>query len=353
MKTEKQRAFIIRILYYIILLGAVYIAIKFILPLLMPFVIGLIIAMTFRPSIDFLEKKFKIKRIIVSVVLLLLFYGVIGVIISFAGIRIVVFVKDLVSKLPALYENAILPALEALTNDLVAYAPGIEIYLENFMNDLSSSIVSTLKEASSTILSLITGFAGYLPSLLISLVFTIVSSFFFTIDYYRMGNFIMKQFDGSKKDMVVRLKANVIGTLGKFVKAYASIISITFLELSIGFWILKIPTPFFFGFLVALVDILPILGTGGVLIPWAIVYFLLGKTNYGIGMLLLYIVITVVRQSIEPKIVGKQIGLHPIVTLLLMFVGVQLMGLLGLLLLPIIATILVKLNDEGAIHLFK
>lgn len=353
MKTEKQRAFIIKILYYIILLGAVYIAIKFILPLLMPFVIGLIIAMIFRPSIDFLEKKLKIKRIIVSIVLLVLFYSVLGAVISFAGMRIVVFIKDLVYKIPALYENSILPALETLTNDIVTRYPNVEVYLESFMEDISSSIVSTLKEASSKILSIITGFASYLPSLLISLIFTVVSSFFFTIDYYRMGEFIMKQFDDNKKKMVVRLKANVIGALGKFIKAYASIISITFLELSIGFWILRVPTPFFFGFLVALVDILPILGTGGVLIPWAIILFLLGKTKFGVGMLLLYLVITVVRQSIEPKIVGNQIGLHPIVTLLLMFVGVQLMGLLGLLLLPIIATILVKLNDEGAIHLFK
>ncbi len=92
--------------------------------------------------------------------------------------------------------------------------------------------------------------------------------------------------------------------------------------------------------MVAIIDILPILGTGAILLPWSIIAFILGNYKIGIGILLLYIVITAVRQTIEPKIVGQQIGLHPIVTLLLMYVGAQLMGVLGLLLLPIIATII-------------
>lgn len=98
---------------------------------------------------------------------------------------------------------------------------------------------------------------------------------------------------------------------------------------------------------------MPILGTGSILVPWSIIAFIMGNTKIGIGMLVLYILITVVKQIIEPKIVGQQIGLHPIITLILMYVGVNLMGLLGLLALPILATILVKLNNEGSIRLFK
>ena len=80
---------------------------------------------------------------------------------------------------------------------------------------------------------------------------------------------------------------------------------------------------------------------------------ILGNTKIGIGILIIYIVITVVRQTVEPKIVGQQIGLHPIITLILMYIGAQLMGVLGLFILPIMATIVKKLNDEGTIHLFK
>jgi sporulation integral membrane protein YtvI len=225
--------------------------------------------------------------------------------------------------------------------------------VDDFMNNIGASTLGYLKDASSTILGKITDFAGQLPSLLIKLIFTIVSSFFFTIDYYRISTFLILQFKGERREMLLKLKDNGIGTLGKFIRAYAAIISITFVELSVGFWIIGIPNPLFFGALVALIDIMPILGTGAVLLPWSVISFILGNTKVGIGMLLLYITITAVRQAIEPKIVGQQIGLHPIVTLILMYVGAQLMGVLGLLLLPIIATLLVKLNKEGSIHLFK
>lgn len=98
---------------------------------------------------------------------------------------------------------------------------------------------------------------------------------------------------------------------------------------------------------------MPILGTGAVLIPWVILSFAFGNTSFAIGMLILYLVITVVRQTLEPRIVGDQIGLHPVVTLICMFIGTSLFGVLGLFLFPITATILKKMNDEGAIHLFK
>ena len=199
----------------------------------------------------------------------------------------------------------------------------------------------------------ITGLAGEVPTLLIKFIFTIVSSFFFTIDYYKITHFIIHQFKGERRDILLMLKDNVIGTLGKFIRAYTVIISITFLELSLGFLILGIPNPLLLAGLIALIDIMPILGTGAVLLPWSIISFILGNTKIGIGILLLYIIITAVRQTIEPKIVGQQIGLHPILTLILMYVGAQLMGVLGLLILPIIATILVKLNKDGTIHLFK
>ena len=188
---------------------------------------------------------------------------------------------------------------------------------------------------------------------MIKLIFTIVSSFFFTIDYYKISDFLIEQFSGERKKIVLNLKDNVLGTLGKFIRAYAAIISITFLELSFGFFILGIPNAFLFGALIAFIDILPILGTGAVLLPWSIISFILGNAKLGFGMLILYIIITAVRQTIEPKIVGQQIGLHPIITLILMFVGAQLMGVLGLLLLPVIATIIKKFNDEGTIHIIK
>lgn len=353
MNLDRQKAFIIRVAYIILILGLGYVAIKYLLPLLMPFVIGVIIAAIFRPLIDFIKKKTHIKRAFVSIIILILFYGLIGLIISMIGVRVFVFLKDLLNSLPSLYNNFILPAVEKVMNNLVNQFPDIETYVDDFIENIDTSAFNYLTNVSSAALGRITSLAGQVPSLLIKLIFTIVSSFFFTIDYNRISRFIILQFNGERREMILKLKNNGIGTLGKFIRAYAAIITITFAELSIGFLILRIPNPIFFAGLIAIIDVMPILGTGAVLLPWSIIAFILGNPRIGIGMLLLYIVITAVRQTIEPKIVGQQIGLHPIVTLILMYVGAQLMGVLGLLLLPIIATILLKLNEDGTIQLFK
>jgi sporulation integral membrane protein YtvI len=272
---------------------------------------------------------------------------------SLIGAKVGGFVSTLFNNLPALYKESFLPALQNVTDGLADKFPAIKSYMDDFMSNIDQSAFNFISDTSSKVVGIATKLAGQVPSLLIKFVFTIVSSFFFTIDYYKIAQFIATQFRGGRRDIIVKLKENVIGSLGKFLKAYSIIISITFMELSIGFWILGVPTPFLFGLVVAIIDIMPILGTGTVLIPWSVISLIMGNTKVGIGMLILYIVITVVRQILEPKIVGQQIGLHPIVTLMLMYVGAQLMGLLGLLILPIMTTILVKLNKDGNIHILR
>lgn len=353
MQIEKQKAFIIKVIYIVIILGLGYIAIKYILPLLMPFVIGVVIAILFRKIIDYIEKKIRIKRSFVSIFILIVFYGILAFIISYIGAKVFTFLKDLFSQLPDIYRYTIEPALDKAAYNIIEQFPDIKPYVEEFLLNISDTIFSFVKTASATVISKITGLAGKVPSLIIKLIFTIVSSFFFTIDYYKISDFLLRQFKDERKEMVIKLKDKGIGTIGKFIRAYSAIITITFAELSIGFLILRIPNPFLFGAMIAFIDVLPILGTGAVLLPWAIIALILGNTKIGIGMFILYIIITAVRQTVEPKIVGKQIGLHPIITLVLMYVGAKLMGVLGLLLLPVIATIIKTLNDEGTIQVFK
>lgn len=353
MNIEKQRAFIIKFIYIAFLFGLLYVGIKYLLPLLMPFVVGMIIAVIFRRIIDLIEKRIHIKRVFVSILILILFYGILGLIVSLIGFRVFKFLGDLFSSLPNLYQYTILPALQTVTEDLSVNFPSIKGNLDDFINNIDQSIFSFITNASTTVVGKITGLAGQLPTLLIKFIFMIVSSFFFTIDYYKITRFVVKQFKGERREMLLKMKNNGFGTLVKFIRAYSIIISITFVELSLGFWLLGIPNALLFGGLVAIIDVMPILGTGAILLPWSLIAFILGNTKIGAGMLMLYIFITAVRQTIEPKIVGQQIGLHPIVTLILMYVGAQMMGVLGLLILPILATILLKLNEDGTIHLFK
>lgn len=353
MNLEKQRAFIIRVIFGIFLLGFIYLGIKYILPLLMPFVIGLMIATIFRGLINSIEKKTHIKRSLVCVIVLIVFYGILGYFISFIGYKSINLLGDFISGLPTLYKDTLLPAFNSAMDDLMKNAPMLRPFITKFMNNMNQFIFDFLSNTSSSIVGSITGLAGQIPSILIKVIFTIVSSFFFTIDYNKISRFVLLQFKEERRAVLIRIKANSIGTMGKFLRAYSAIITITFLELSVGLWIIGIPYPLLYGLLIAFIDILPIVGTGMIVIPWSIIAFIMHNTRVGIGMLILYAFITVVRQMIEPKIVGQQIGLHPLITLLLMYIGAQLMGILGLFLLPIIATLLLKLNDEGTIHIFK
>ena len=127
----------------------------------------------------------------------------------------------------------------------------------------------------------------------------------------------------------------------------------TFLEIAVGLLIIGVKNAFGIAILIALFDILPVVGSGIVLLPWAIFTLFAGNLPTGIGLLVLYIVVIVVRQIMEPKIVGDRVGLHPLVTLLSMVLGTYLFGGIGLLGLPITVALLHALNKQGAIHLYK
>ena len=139
----------------------------------------------------------------------------------------------------------------------------------------------------------------------------------------------------------------------QYIRSYALILSITFAEIYLGLWILGVKRPFIIAMLIAVFDILPAVGTGGIIIPWGIIAIALGDFFLGIGLLALYLIVTVVRNTLEPKIVGEQVGLHPVATLMAMFLGSKIMGIVGLFGFPIALVILTKLNDSGKIKLFN
>ena len=139
----------------------------------------------------------------------------------------------------------------------------------------------------------------------------------------------------------------------KFVIAYGKLMTLTFIELTIGLSILGIENAMVVAFVIAVFDVLPVLGTGGIMIPWILISFLNSSPKLAIGLLILYLVVTIIRNIVEPKIVGNQIGLHPLLMLLCMYLGVKLFGFLGLFIMPFLILILQNLNQEGLIRLYR
>ncbi len=129
--------------------------------------------------------------------------------------------------------------------------------------------------------------------------------------------------------------------------------SITIEELTNGLTFIGIRNSVLIALLIAIFDILPVLGTGGIMLPWTIITAFQGQLSTALGLLIVYLVVTIIRNIIEPRIVGRQIGLHPVVTLVSMFVGAQLFGVLGLFGFPIGLSLLRHLNETGTIRIFK
>lgn len=357
MQIEKKRAFIIKVIFYCIIFGFAYLILKYALPFLMPFLVAFCIAFILKPVINWITEKTRLKRKKVAVLVLIAFYVLTAALITVLGTRLVVFCRDAFYALPQVYENVFAPALtsvqDALEKWLRTMNPVLTEIVESVGNNLSDSLSTLVTTISASALSAVTNVAAFVPSFLVKFIITIVASFFFVSDYYAITSFLARQLSQNARDMLFKIKDKGVDVIFKFGRAYAILLSITFVELFIGFSLLRVDYALLVALITAIVDILPILGTGTVLIPWSIAMLILGNYPLGAGLLILYAIITVVRQTLEPRVVGKQIGLYPLVTLVCMFVGTYLFGFVGLFGLPIIATILVQLSRSGDIKLFK
>ncbi len=357
MTIEKMKNFLIRFLFYGVILLLTYAVLKYALPFLTPFFVAFCIALLLKPAINWVVQKTKLGRKPVAILLLATFYILVGLLLAVAGTRIALFFRDVFHMLPRLYDTVLLPALEQVQAIVESWVNTLDPALTEGFARVGESISASLSAIASSLsgwaLGLVTGAAGSVPEMLVKFFITIIASFFFVSDYYTITSFLTRQFSQKTRDLIFKIERKCFGVLRSFARAYGILLSLTFLEMFIGLSLLRVDYALLIALVTALVDILPVLGTGTVLIPWAIGSLILGNFPLGIGLLVLYGIITVVRQMLEPHVVGKQIGLYPLVTLLCMFVGTYLFGFWGLFGMPILVTLLVQLNADGDIHLFK
>ena len=305
----------------------------------LPFLIAFIIALILEPVIRFLNKKIKLNRKISSVlVVLIVFIALIALIVW--GIFALIgeatnFLSGINEHFDKIY-NISKNFIESIDLEKFQLSDQVSEVIQNSTHNLLTEISNFIKNLLTGTLSLITS----LPRVGITIIITVLATLFICMDRV----YIMEQVKHHMPEVWVKKVGThikeIISELGNYLKAQLILISITFCEVLIGMFILNllgfdIEYPLLAGLAVGVVDALPILGAGTVLTPWAIISAVNGNLSLAIALLVLYIIIIVVRQLIEPKIVSKQIGIHPIFTLLAMYTGFKLMGFLGLLAGPI------------------
>ncbi|MDD2495699.1 MAG: sporulation integral membrane protein YtvI [Tissierellia bacterium] len=357
MTTDDKKKFIVNILFIIAVYSVLYFVFKYVVKWFMPFIIGFLIAFALKPITEAITKITGIKRKGVPIIVLGMFYSVLVIIIWFLVSFLWNQTAELVRILPSLYFNRLEPILFEANDWIVENAKLISPDVADTLSSIIASgiqyLATIVRNISVFLVSSVTGILSNIPLYLISVIFTIVLSVFISVDYKNISSFIKKQLPNDFNVTFAEARKFLFGTLLKMIKAYAIILSITFIEMLIGLSILNVRYPLPIAAIVAILDILPLIGTGGILIPWAIVELVLKNYTLGIGLIALYLIITIVRNTIEPKIVGEQIGLHPIVTITVMYAGLRLFGFSGFIIAPIIAILVKYLNDNGKIHIIK
>ncbi len=357
MNTEKKKKVIIDIAYVVVIGLSIFFVLNYVIPLILPFVIGFVIAYVLKPIVRKISQSTKLPLKFASLLTIILFYTLFISLLLWFGVEIFNYMKTLFQTLPDLYENVLYPWLNDGLNNLLLLAQKLDPVIYQSIVEYNKNLLQAFGDVISNVsvfsVTWISNYANRIPSLVINLLITVISSFFFTLDYQRIVTFLLNQLKPNHRALLFNAQEFLGSTIKKYIKSYIIIMSITYFELAIGLSILGVDKAIIIALLIAIFDVLPVMGTGGVMIPWTIINFMEGNTNLGIGLLILYVVVTVVRNIVEPKVVGDQVDLHPIVTLFAMFIGTSLFGVAGLLSFPITLAILKGLHDSGKIKLYK
>lgn len=334
------RFFIILLVVLIAVFVGIRLAVFF-----LPFVIAYIISKIIEKPVELLTKKLKMSRIMAVIASMLMVIAIIG---GLSYWFVAALIKEVIALssqtnniFPALYNN-----LSLLINRFTFFYQNLDLspeLIEGIQNSMLG-IVNTLLTSISNLINaagnLAVNVVVNLPNILIYIIITLLSTFFISSDTKLISDALERHLPLKWLVKVQEVINDLFKALGGYLKAQGILITITFTELLIGLSIFRIKYALVLAIVIAIIDALPILGTGTVLIPWGIILLITGNYTLGFCILGLYLFILIVRQLIEPKIVGTQIGVYPLLTLIAMYTGVQLVGVFGLILGPIVLVIL-------------
>lgn len=357
MAYEKRKRFLVNFFYYGIIIAVTFFSIKFFWKYLSPFVLAFVVAYVLKPLVNKINVWFKIKRSISAILCVTAFYAAAVGIITLIGFQLLVLIRNLFYALPEYYNQELAPIvtlwLDRFQEILINIDPDIKTTVEDFSVMLVENLGSSISAFSVGVIAKLSSLVTKIPSLLIKTLITVIASFFISVDYYNITYFIAKQLSTKQIFILYEAESYAKTALFQYIKSYSLIMIITFFEVGVGLMLLGVENAIIVALIIAVFDILPVLGSGGILIPWGIISIVSGNTFFGVGLFCLYLIITIIRNIIEPRIIGQQVGLNPLATLMAIFLGVRLMGFMGLFCFPISLVILKQLNDSGKIKLFK
>ncbi len=325
-------------------LGAVTVA----LPLLFPFLLAYALALAAEPGVQALSRGGRMPRCLAAAITVTGLFAGVGLVLWFFCRVGFSELQGLVRQLPQLLQALQGPteSVRLWLEDLAGRLPdGFGPAAQAWVDRLFSGGSLLAGELTARLTRLVSGVVTGLPGKVMGLVTTVLATYMISSSLSQVKSWLRTRLPPAWVKKLGQIAARIHTALGSYCKAQLKLMGLVFVLLTLGLWVLGVDFPLLFGALIALVDALPVFGSGTVLLPWALVAFLQADKVRGIGLLLLYATLTLTRAALEPRVVGRQMGLHPLLTLMAFYLGYRLMGVAGMILLPIGAMVSKQLVD--------
>ena len=346
--------FLLKLIYLVLILAGIVLFFKYVFKWLIPLLVAFLLSRLIAKPVGYFHRKFRINRKFSTIFFTLATVALLGFLLYALVGRLVTEGTQMMREVPA--------AVDALPQRISAASASFDAFLTRYHLDsfapklgLDSldGILSAIKLPDikfTSVLSSVSWAASGLPTVLITTVFILLSTYFLCGEQDRIYGFLAEALGARHMLLVRKLKDFLINPVGKWLKAQGILICITSFELFIGFSIMHISYAGLLALLVAVIDALPILGVGTVLLPWSVLALLSGDLRRALTLCLLYGIVLLVRNSIEPRIVGAQLGLDPFVTLLCIYFGYRMAGFAGMFIVPVVVLTALKLHEWGYLN---
>lgn len=336
MNFEKIRRAAYTVLLIIGLTLISYVFMKHVFFVVLPFLIAWFVAFALRPISVYLAPKMRIRA---NIIRLFLTLAITAVIIILASVSIWLISRELKSLVERLRDGGVIEEfISAFTSKdgiLIRIFGDFSERVADLAYGIVTSALTSFGGAISSVVSLV-------PRALLFILITVISSIYFSLDLERINAAVKKLLPHRAFEVAVKIKDGFLNIFVRYIRSYLLLMGITFIEMVAGLFILHAPYPILLAMVIAVLDLLPVIGVGTVLLPWAVWCLISGESALGIGLCVLFIVHTVLREILEPKILGKNLGVHPILTLIILYVGYSVFGFIGLFLVPVL-TVLVNI----------
>ncbi len=342
MEQQAKKRFLINFLYIAVIIAVTVVVCRFLLFRMFPFLLSLLVAAVSQKPSKLISEKTGVKKSVLAIIMAAGIYLGVGSVLVFLVYRLIISSMGLIDYLPKFF---------AIFGE---WATKIEGWLSEYMTvdysiSLSGILENVLKNITSYLTDLIKKIVTSAPSLLLSSVVALVASCYIAKDFDGLAKFTRSLCSEVIYRRFLRVKAIFTTSIFKIIKGYLILMLLTFSELWIGLGVLGVKNAYIWAFIIALIDFLPVLGTGIVMIPWAVYCAFSGKTTLAVGLAILYIIVVIIRNFSEPKIVSQQIGINPLFTLFSMYLGLKLFGGAGLVIFPLILIVTIKYYKEDMI----